>query len=575
MKRKLLSVWIAGLMMVVAAGPVGAQEGNKDLLGAVPGEAWAALVIRNVGDFDRKMMQFNQQLNVPAVSALAMAKGAMGITSGLDESGSVAVVLMPPANVMQAMESIAVLVPTQDYAALTGGLQPEDVGEGVTKVMVVGEQAFVAPRGAFALVSPNPQAIKTITASQTALKGSWTSHQLERFGADDVTLWLNVKAILADPMISGMMQMLAPMAGPAFNVEQLKAFETFTISLRLEKTGLHMGVYQGIDKASPQGKAISSGKPTSKSLLTGLPKDNFVLALGAEMSEAEAAFSAEQVTAALSNPMLTATMDEEQVRKLTAFMTNTTKDLRGFALSFSGLPSGPDGVVGMTKVVTVAGGAANKCTQLSEVLALLPAMIPVPEAQQLFAAMNYAVGAEDIGGVSVNHLILSVDQLPDATPEKIAQVKKLFGQEGVLFRLAALDDNHIVATLGGGAERFGKVLEVAKSGNAPLSEDQGIQNVAGLLRKERSVEAYLALDHLASAAEEIAKIFDEQIPFRFTEVNAPVGMVAGIVGPGESQMDIAVPMELVVAVKDVAMSMSGGHAPPPQEPADPAAPDSQ
>ena len=118
---------------------------------------------------------------------------------------------------------------------------------------------------------------------QTALKGAWTPHMLERFAADDVTLWLNLKAILGDPTISGMLQMLAPMAGPAFNVEQLKAFETFTISLRLEKTGLHMGLYQGVDKNSPQGKAISSGKPTcprAVCLLSSRNVDTMIRATG-------------------------------------------------------------------------------------------------------------------------------------------------------------------------------------------------------------------------------------------------------------------------------------------------------
>ena len=134
-----------------------------------------------------------------------------------------------------------------------------------------------------------------------------------------------------------------------------------------------------------------------------------------------------------------------------------------------------------------------------------------------------------------------------------------------MFRIATVDDTHLAVTLGGGAARLEDVIGVVKGGEAPLSGDEGITKIAKQLRSKRTSEGYLSADNLMMMAKRIAEQFGEEPPPAMAEVNTPVAMVGGPVAAGEYQVDIAVPMEMIVAIKDMAMAAqtpSGQPAPP-------------
>jgi hypothetical protein len=541
-------------------------QANKDVLSAIPGDAWAVLSVRNLAELDRKIMTMSQQLGTPAMSLLQMAKGLLGLVAGFDDNGSAAVALMPTANIMMPMDGLVLLMPCADYAGLTAMMEPEDLGEGISKILFKGEESYVAEYGSYALISPTSEAVKKVLAAQGGkkLRGVWTPHQIDHFQDDDITLWVNADALIQDPTIQGMLMMPLAMSGgdPAAKLEQLKAYRSLNISLRFGEKGLGLGYYMDFKEGTKEAKSVTSTKPTKKTLLGGLPMDNYIIAAGMLSSKEGSGYMAEQIEAALSNPMLAAQTDPEKMKKVMGILTGMLGDLRAVSFSISGLPDGPKGLIGLAKVVTFENGAKQKLVQYADLIGTTVSMIPVPAEQEIRLAdlVKYNAAAETIGGMEINHLVVHLDQIPDVQPEWLETVTRIVGKEGILVRIAAVDDQHVAATFGGGPERMEEVIGLVKGGRAPRGGDEATKKVAAMLPQERTFEGYLAVDQLLRAIAVIGKLVGESGMPQMPPVNAPVAMVGRPVGATGFQADVAFPMELIGAVKDVVMAGTGGPA---------------
>ena len=91
-----------------------------------------------------------------------------------------------------------------------------------------------------------------------------------------------------------------------------------------------------------------------------------------------------------------------------------------------------------------------------------------------------------------------------------------------------------------------------------------LERTAEALPKKRAQEGYLALDTGAKLVSEIAKIIDEPLPFAVPEVNAPIVIAASMTGKTGQQSDVFIPMEVIMAAKDVVQAlMMGGMQPAP------------
>jgi len=562
MKRKrFYPLWVAAMMSATMVMSAPRAQAGDDLLSAIPADAWAALTIRNAGEFDKKIIGFSQQLNTPPMSMLAMAKGMLGLVSGVNDDGGVAVVIMPLQNIMAPQEGLAIFVPVSDFGEMTGMLQPADAGEGLTKIMIAGQEGYSAQRGAFAVLAERPETVKAVLAADasTGLGDVWSEHQRERYQQDDVTLWINANAVFNNPMVTGMLQMFSQ---GQMDMAAVAAMKSMSLGTRLEKTGFGLGIYYSMDENSPQGKAISADNATDDSLLTGLPKDDYVMAFGMALSQMEAGMMAENLGKIANNPMLAMNADPQKLQTFAGQLSSLVNDLRGVSFSVSNTGDGGDGLIGFTKIVTVAGGAADKARMISEIINSINALLQMPEAQKVLKAVKYDTGVESVAGASVDHLGIDLGQIEDVSQEDVAMLKQVVGSDGLVFRIATVDDTHLAVTLGGGASRLESVVGAVKGGNAPLSADAGITKMAKQLRSKRTSEGYLSADNLIKMATRMSEQFGGQAPPAMAEVNTPAAMVGGPVAAGEYQVDFAVPMEMIVAIKDMAMAAQSPSAPP-------------
>ena len=95
--RLILALLVLGSCLSVAGA---APAEQKTVLDVIPSDAWAAVIVRDLKGLNDKVIGVGQQLGLPigpgtmAGDPLMMAKGMLGIMEGLNDNGSVALVLL-------------------------------------------------------------------------------------------------------------------------------------------------------------------------------------------------------------------------------------------------------------------------------------------------------------------------------------------------------------------------------------------------------------------------------------------------------------------------------------------------
>ena len=298
----------------------------------------------------------------------------------------------------------------------------------------------------------------------------------------------------------------------------------------------------------------------------GLPQENYIFAMGQLVSAEQAAEGAKRMAKYLQAKEITDALGKEKAEKLGADFKEWYGMTRGGAFSVSSLPPGPGGLLGLSMVFKVTDSA--KWMERSQAMVTLVKGIETEDEQvaTLLKAVTYQSGAGTVGGVSVAELSLDASGLEDVEPEDLDQMKKVLGQDGLLVRLGAVDDRHVVVAFGGGEARMGELIAQAKAGKAPLSNDPGIKRVAPKLPKAKTSEGYIALDRIMGLVTNIFEAMGEQAPpINIAEVNAPIAF-ANAGDKTLTHVEVFLPMELVVSVKDgvmqaMGMMMGGGMQP--------------
>ncbi len=561
------------MLPVLALSPAGlrAEEGPSDVLAVAPADAWAVLCVRHMGEMDQKLNSLIQQLNapIPFQNPITMGLSMLGFISGVDNAGGIAVVIpaVPSFQGMQLQGTL--LLPVKNLKDLLSLMEPVEVEPGISKVMLQNQETFVAQKGSHAVLGPSLEEVKAIKNGTTSVRSKLNAYQAKHYEKDDLLLWVNAEAITTSEAFKAVMPALQ---GLNFDPAMLAQMRTLALSLRIAPAGLGLGMYVDAIPGTDADKTLGSQRGTNDSLLLGLPKERYLFAYGAVSNKEAGEMGAGMLAKALNNPQLQALkLDPAKLERAKAILTAMVKPLRTLSVGISGLPEGPDGVVALTKVTGVEGDAKQIMTSFAELIALVKGgLITDERAAPVLAALEYRPGAETIGGVAVDHLSFDLAKAfgPDAekAQQAVAVISKVLGKDGLLVRTGAVDATHLIMTFGGGAERFKTVAALVKEKQAPLADDGGVQRSRATLPSIRTAEAYLAVDQLLSVIGAVAKAADQPMPpLSLGELNAPVALATEPVETGGVQAEVFVPMELVIAVKDLAMSTMSrpaGRAPP-------------
>lgn len=219
-------------------------------------------------------------------------------------------------------------------------------------------------------------------------------------------------------------------------------------------------------------------------------------------------------------------------------------------------------------------GLAAKAVEISKkLLADASADWIDEDVKMAISAIAYDTEKESIGGVKVSHLKFDLSKIDELDEDDLEQMLKVIGKEGILFRLAEVDAKHVVVGFGGGAESMGRLIESARSDAAGLADDPGIKKVRAHLTSERASEFYISVDRIVNVLSRVAKALDEEeLPIKMPSIDAPLG-ISSTGGSEWNRVDVFVPTELMVAVKNAILGMMmGGGQPTPHSPSTSAAP---
>ncbi len=551
------------------------KRSPQDVLSAVPGNAWAVAIVPNLNQFDRKITTLMQQLQVPIPFApLAMTKMSLGFQNGFDDDGGLAVVMMPMADGASPGKSVLILLPTTDYDALVTPLGPELVEGTISKIYFMDEEAYVSPFGRFAAVAPSQELLTKAINARTSLRDVLATDRLARIEKDELTVWANFTEFSKSNLYKGFAAMAQMAGGDMSMVEQ---FDTGSISLRIGESGINFGMHVDAQAGTALAKAIATAGSTDETLLIGLPAEPFVFAGGQMSSETGAQQSAKMMDEMFEKMADKAGEQKELVNSMRAMLIGIIRNMRHVSFSVAAIDGGADGMIGVTLVLTTEGQSkAVRDTAVKAVSILKKVMDDDAQAAEYSKLVEYKVAAEKIDGIDVDHFKVTLPS-EELGEEFHNAMKVIVGQEGILIRLATLDDRHTLVVFGGGGERFKKAAAAAKSDEKGLANNPGIKHVAANLPSRKNSEFYFALDHLARLAINIGTAVGESMPIKASQIpdiNAPIAVVSTPVGKTGSQTEIYIPMKLLQSAKDIAMAQMMAQQQRPPHPVDPPPPPS-
>jgi hypothetical protein len=183
-------------------------------------------------------------------------------------------------------------------------------------------------------------------------------------------------------------------------------------------------------------------------------------------------------------------------------------------------------------------------------------------------AMNWSEKADSIDGTDIHEVSFEVLKMDVIDEEEWSEVTKVIGRDGLKLRIAAVNDNTVAIAFGGGKARMADVLAAAKSDSSGLEQRAGVIKAAPTVLKDRTMCGYVNADEIVRMIREITKAMDEEdvFPLTMPKLESPVAMAIKTTN-NSTRGDMHVPMEVMVAVKDMVMTLMGmgANAGPPAD----------
>ena len=136
-------------VLVLVASLTSAAISQAKVTDLLPSNSFGYVVIHRIGDVDKKLQALGQHMKLPIPSLLMLAKAQSGITAGLNESGSLAVAVLPSS---EGPVSVAYL-PVSDYAAFIEQLDPQDTDDEIVTGRLLGRPIIVGNKAGYAVIA--------------------------------------------------------------------------------------------------------------------------------------------------------------------------------------------------------------------------------------------------------------------------------------------------------------------------------------------------------------------------------------------------------------------------------------
>ncbi len=584
-------VMMAVLMLVGAVWPGAAlaQGGMKDALKAVPADAVMFVAIPSVKELDAHIGQVIKDLGLeeaaglPSNSLLAFVKTQAPFLEGIEENGAVHVIIMPAPTLPELSMKQAMSLPVKDPRAFITGLEGQEQEGGMWTVTLMGQPMHAAIRNNAVLLGQYPDVLKEILASTTTMEGKLSGPVMDAIAELDFAIWVDGGTIgpQAKPMVNMLMAMSQQPSATALDQKAMemnrKTLDRFMDGLDMFAMGAQVSEHgvavRGAVTCKPGTELAKQMHftPTSGPMLHGLPADKFVFAFGQMASSQQMEVMAEQIEDVLGMLGSMEGVDEALAGELKSQVQRWTQMTPSYRAEIVGLRPGPMGLIGVNAIVDTSDSQAwidlaGKVFDNAKKLAAKyneASEAPDEEVQKMLEALTFTPEAETIGETSVTHVQLDMAKMEDLDADDMEDVLRIIGKEGLLFRLAPAGPKQVVMAFGGGSERFEKLLAAAASKDAPLADHAGIAKVRAHLPASRASVGYLSFDEGMDLVQNILDAVDEErLPVHVGRLEAPLAM-ASTGGDNWARFDFFLPREVMLAGKNVVMTMMGAARPTP------------
>jgi hypothetical protein len=515
-------------VMLLAASAAPAAD---DFLKLVPDSALGFAVINRPAAVDARLQALGRQMQLPLPDLLAMLKQRAGIQEGVDENGTIALVILPW-EAGRPTPAAMLLVPVTDYGRFVGQWHAEDAKQPVTKIEIARQSLWARRIGGYAAIADESHREvleKTLTLSKEipAALAPWRKWLAEKDAAV-VILPPGIKFILAKAQegIRATKSILAAQPGQqaktaaAMFEMYIKLFQTAEREVSAYGFGVQLD-QQNVLRLTSRKALVPGGAwagliaptkngPPRENLLAGLPAGPFVAAGGGAVSAA-----AWEALRKLSFGIIRSAHDiygisEEQAKSLSALPMEAMKEVRAFSMMLGAdQPCGPifSNFVGVMRVDHAAAFMAAYEKDLQKYAAVIkglhsPILQPV-EVQK-----------SDVGGAAGLQLTMNVPQPPAGLSglQQAQMMEVFFGPGGkIVAWIATADEHHVVISYG--KQALQRAIEAIRQGKSGLAGDAEVAKIAALLPSGATADAYLSPTQAIAFFQRLVKgVVDAQIP---------------------------------------------------------------
>lgn len=502
------------LIVFALLASAGSAVRAADVTAYIPADALGFVVVRDMASTNAKLQEMIRMFGAPLPAPLDFFKQQTGFDEGFDDSGDMAIVLLPPKDEFGTPGPLA-LIPVTDYAAFVGTFNGDASGE-ICPVTVADEDVLVAKAGDYALFM-NPdyrdQMQRIVAAEPAALEpvaafGDW-------FATNDGAVVLlpagkQMLVSLATQELAKARQQMEQTfedLGQTQEVESLRAMmEMYGTMLRFvgdEVTSAALGV--AIDEAGnvkfgiraaakADGAVAGIGEfPRSREPLAGVPAGPFVFAGGGPfpqgLSDAMMGFS---INIMKSMPSFYGLEDatDEDIQKLSDSFKKAMEGLQH--MSFVLRPgTGDEPIYSNFYFLAQVDSAEQYFENYRASMEIWNEISAKAGGQRRF---EYQVTDETIAGKPGILITMDLTAAMGAQAEPLAQqmMQKMFGEDGKMRAyVAQVDETRVLVSYSAKAS-VEKQVESLRQGQAPLADEAGVTTTAGLLPADAPVVTYVS-----------------------------------------------------------------------------------
>jgi hypothetical protein len=545
MQRKMLSMAMAMLLLIVTVQVNSARADLADALDQLPPEAQVVIVVPNLASLNQKIAALKTALNLPVPEledAVGALKREMGMVQGVDDNGAALIIIQNITDqVTKGVDpQMLIMVPVTDYGAFVGNYGGT-TGADITPLTIMGTgSGFGKQVGNYALMAELEQTVENYAPANAgeAFAQKFGPLGQQYLGSEDILVLVDLEKLgpvvtpLVDNAIAEMKQQFehlveAEMMDAATAESMSSIYEVYGSAAKAvlkDANGLLLGLDladEGVGLAkvfhykpeSVMAELFPGGSSDAAATLQQLPQQPYIFAAAFDAKAVAVGKLYEKLIAALpdpkNNPMVAGYEHwlpmVDQVKSMATAL---------YAPSEAGMMSGA--MLNSLSIIQTEDAAAYVESFRKYLTAINATSVGMPAAtgpgQATQPAVTYTTSftpnALQIEGVKIDQYQLQLTYSPQMMQQMgpLAPVIMMFGGSGYSGYIAA-DGNHVLMTTVTDPQLISRGLQGLK-GKAGLGTSPQIRQLQqSALPAQPVMESYLSLDGMAEAANAFMPMF--------------------------------------------------------------------